>query len=833
MKILVRVHEWLRRVSEQKDTSVHETVVSILMDCQQGAMELGLMVEEAEEQGHPLIALLEEYCEWMFRIYQLLAERNGTSQLNKVYKKLNRILAQIENSVNNDIKEHLEVVFLPYKASMWDSLESVWEAADQDELCDAYVIPVPYYDKNPDGSFRSMHYEGDQYPAYVSVTDYRDYDFAARRPDIVFIHNPYDKYNYVTSVEPFFYSTNLKQYTDMLVYIPYFVLGEIDPEDVDSVKSIENFCTCPGVFYSDKVIVQSENMRQIYIKVLMEMDGSDIRKNYWEQKISGLGSPKMDKVLNTKSKEADIPEEWLNVICREDGSRKKIIMYNNGVSALLRHNEYMITKIRDVLRTFKEQQEEVALLWRPHPLIEATISSLRPSLWNDYKKIVEQYQAEGWGIYDDSAELDRAILLSDGYYGDRSSVVSLYQKTEKPLMLQNVYALPENNVSLAMDNVAEYEGEWWFLAIKDSGIYRMNKQTFEASLVIRLPQDEDPDNLMPHYGKIYIYNHKIFVIPWAPVRIAVYDIRLHCLRYIDYEKECYNRGMVFCDGIINDNKLYVIPCASENLLCIDMDTEKVVGISLDRSAGDKQYKHYYAFGSVFSDGKNIYMSMLLENKIISFDMETHQVKVYQSELLTDGCTGICGDEENVWIIPRKADRIILWKRNEHIAKVIDRFPCGYYPGHWSFHKAVLCENYICLLPREANMCIVINRKTEALKCLDLETEKQDVTENPYDKYLRYSHVWEERGIMYIVNTRYGSVYCISEENIENVDEVCRIKLADENNICVQLEGRVERENRFENLHTFIEVIKQNVKEQQDCSVHPSGSLAWEYLKNEC
>ena len=214
-------------------------------------------------------------------------------------------------------------------------------------------------------------------------------------------------------------------------------------------------------------------------------------------------------------------------------------------------------------------------------------------------------------------------------------------------------------------------------------------------------------------------------------------------------------------------------------------------------------------------------------------METHQVKVYQSELLTDGCTGICGDEENVWIIPRKADRIILWKRNEHIAKVIDRFPCGYYPGHWSFHKAVLCENYICLLPREANMCIVINRKTEALKCLDLETEKQDVTENPYDKYLRYSHVWEERGIMYIVNTRYGSVYCISEENIENVDEVCRIKLADENNICVQLEGRVERENRFENLHTFIEVIKQNVKEQQDCSVHPSGSLAWEYLKNEC
>ena len=27
-------------------------------------------------------------------------------------------------------------------------LESVWQAADSDPYCDAYVIPIPYYDKN-------------------------------------------------------------------------------------------------------------------------------------------------------------------------------------------------------------------------------------------------------------------------------------------------------------------------------------------------------------------------------------------------------------------------------------------------------------------------------------------------------------------------------------------------------------------------------------------------------------------------------------------------------------------------------------------------------------
>ena len=51
---------------------------------------------------------------------------------------------------------------------------------------------------------------------------------------------------------------------------------------------------------------------------------------------------------------------------------------------------------------------------------------------------MEQYKEEGWGIYDDTADMDRAVVLSDGYYGDWSSLVQLYQKTGKPAMIQDV-----------------------------------------------------------------------------------------------------------------------------------------------------------------------------------------------------------------------------------------------------------------------------------------------------------------------------------------------------------------------------------------------------------
>lgn len=98
----------------------------------------------------------------------------------------------------------------------------------------------------------------------------------------------------------------------------------------------------------------------------------------------------------------------------------------------------MLEKIKDVFRVFEENHEEMALLWRPHPLIKATIESMRPKLWKEYQEIVERYKTEGWGIYDDSADLDRAVCLSDAYYGDWSSIVYLYQKTGKLIMMQNV-----------------------------------------------------------------------------------------------------------------------------------------------------------------------------------------------------------------------------------------------------------------------------------------------------------------------------------------------------------------------------------------------------------
>ena len=175
----------------------------------------------------------------------------------------------------------------------------------------------------------------------------------------------------------------------------------------------------------------------LFRSVLTEEYGEATR-NEWEKKILGLGSPKFDKVQSIGKNDVEIPESWQKIIRKPDGSRKKIILYNTSVSALLQNEDQMLAKMKSVFQTFLEAKDDVALLWRPHPLIEATINSMRPGLREKYYNIVEEYKEAGWGIYDDSPELDRAIALCDAYYGDQSSLVQLCQEAGKPIMIQDV-----------------------------------------------------------------------------------------------------------------------------------------------------------------------------------------------------------------------------------------------------------------------------------------------------------------------------------------------------------------------------------------------------------
>lgn len=438
--LLSEKHELIKKANIIGEYGI---VSKMLCECQEDAIRLGTMIEEALSDN-VTVAVLEKYCEFMYQSHECIndAANNGTNlesnAISVMNSSLDEMLFSISECTRKDLmKVRSEIVFLPFKASLWDSFDSVWRAAVNDEKCDVYVIPIPYYYKMPDGTYGEMNYDKDAFPSYVNITRYDQFDFAAHHPDVIYIHNPYDEFNQTTTVHSFFYSKNLKKYTNELVYIPYFKTAEIGENDERMRDSLKYFVLMPGIVNADKVIVQSENMRNEYIETLVKWAGEETRR-IWENKIFGTGSPKDDYLKNVTKQDIKIPDEWADIIRKKDGSYKKIVLFTISISSVLQYEDRLIEKLRKVLDTFSENQGEIALVWQHNPLIESTLETLNMPLFKEFHDIVEQFKKGNYGIYDESHNTDRAVALSDAYYGDTCRMVQICRMAGKPVMIMKV-----------------------------------------------------------------------------------------------------------------------------------------------------------------------------------------------------------------------------------------------------------------------------------------------------------------------------------------------------------------------------------------------------------
>lgn len=408
--------------------------INILCDCQESAIELGNSIENVNGMNTQTVKELEKYCELVYQTVMKI------QQENKICNDILDCIKNVKVIYDKEFEEKLEVVFLPYKSSMWDSMESIWLEANGDDGCDAYVVPIPYYDRNSDTSFGEMHWEGDKYPDSVRITRYDEYDIEKHQPDVIFIHNPYDENNYITSVHPDFYSSKLRNYTDNVIYVPYYILPG-PPQEVD-----ESFVLVSGVGNANKVFVQNEEVREFYIKTLCKYV-KEVPSSIWENKIVAIGSPKTDKIINMDKEKLTVPSEWLSAI-----EGKKVIFFNTNVSLLLKNPEHIIDNLKRIFSIINKRPQ-FAVIWREHPLTMSTLSSMRTDIKEDYLKLRKQFIEEKWGVMDETPEPHLAMALSDCYYGAGGSLTAIYPVTGKPVMMMD-YLYP-NQTSNEVINIEE------------------------------------------------------------------------------------------------------------------------------------------------------------------------------------------------------------------------------------------------------------------------------------------------------------------------------------------------------------------------------------------
>ena len=433
LSVLENAHVGLYKLLMIQDA---ETAVQLLLKCQECAISLGNKAESMLTDCEDLIHSLEEYCEIIFQIYQMLQQGevlNGEG----VFALLQEQLHVIKNQYSKEYNKKKKVVFIVDKANRWKSLKSVWEAAKDDRNNIVSVIVIPYFYKRLDGTVLEQHYEIDLFPKELDVMDYRQCNLEQYQPDIIFINNPYDQYNFLTAVHPAYYSSNLVKYTDKLVYIPWFTLTEFTREDERGWQSMQHFVTVPGVVNADKVYVQSEQMKEAYVEYLTDWAGENTRE-IWEEKISGIDSTLMEQEGIDKDEiELLIPEEWKSVLDKRDGSRKKILLYNISATGFVEHGMKAVGKLKSVLQTVKESAENVALIWHLNKELELVLKKSYFELWKAYEQITEEYKSEAWGIYADNQDIQTLVSICDAYYGDACALSQAMVIAKKPVMIQN------------------------------------------------------------------------------------------------------------------------------------------------------------------------------------------------------------------------------------------------------------------------------------------------------------------------------------------------------------------------------------------------------------
>ncbi len=688
------VHEQIKKYIEQGSI---QPAMDLLENCQASGITVGTLIEKAEGEGHRAVVLLEEYCELIYQFHQELEKNYKEINKNKVYKQLRQKLIKVTNSVRNDIQIRIEAVFLPYKASMWDSLESVWMAADADPDCDAYVIPIPYYDKNPDGSFREMHYEADQYPMYVPITKYNEFDFEQHRPDMIYIHNPYDDMNLVTSIHPFFFSENIKKFTDKLVYIPYYTT---------SGGMSEGQSLCPAYINADYIVIQSERYRKFFDERISD------------SKFLALGSPKFDSVIHKCQNPPSFPAEWkLSDAQLEKMKDKRVYFYNTSIGGMLGNTDIFLKKVRYVFDIFKGR-EDVCLLWRPHPLMESTFDSMRKEYRSQYDTLKKEFVQEKIGILDENPDIEMSIALSDAYIGDSAtSVTSLFGVVGKPLFILNNYidSLPEEDdwrgekITIGFD----MWGNDRYQVTNSNQLWFSEKNDYHYKFYMDLGSGYSGGG---YYIRAIEIKDKIYVIPSNAQHLLV--IKNKKIKKVSFKEEITKRG-AFCSYWYNDKYIFLVPKQYPFLIRFNIETEE-----LNYIARTKQFHVRNINGEWNAGGFCCYENELVfaspeDSSFLFMDIDTLQIrKVVCNSKHNSGIRTIILDGENLWLIPLRGMVLTCWNPKTGEIKEYDQVPSNFKSIKWPYD---VCSD------EKTFGVMVFSKKEDSFP----ENSKEEIVISPY------------------------------------------------------------------------------------------------------
>ena len=414
-------------IYEQAESSYQRGAKSEVREYFQGSIQLaedyGTLVEHVKGENsitaQTIVACLEEYCELLYQCFEKYDKENVPMDFHIIGDSLEAV----RKATGKYIAKRKEVVFFTTGPDKWSGLRPYYEKESAEEDTDVYVIPLPVMTRDYFGRIieeNGMSYSADaaDYPGVSPehIADYEAFDITIHAPERIYIQDPYDGVNPYLTVPPADYASELRKYTDELIFVPFGRTSEFTESDINDIYNMKSYVLAPGIIYSDKVFVQSENIRDLYIRKLTSFAGDDT-SDIWKNKVS------VRKVISDAA--------------GESGGRK-CLLFCIGIGEM--------TENPGIAEGLKKK---IGIIADAEGGINASIV-LYPHNRNIWKKADEELAGKVFDVIDDAVshkgfrflppamkDPDMAAEKFDAYYGSPSPFVPAFSSKGKPVMISN------------------------------------------------------------------------------------------------------------------------------------------------------------------------------------------------------------------------------------------------------------------------------------------------------------------------------------------------------------------------------------------------------------
>lgn len=390
-------------------------------------------------------------------------------------------------------------------------------------------------------------------------------------------------------------------------------------------------------------------------------------KEYVKKAEETLGSVNADiaESIEARKESKEIPEQWLPIVLREDGSRKTLILCANDPAQYAANGVKALKAWKQVLEEFKARKDDFTLWWRPSPVMRKVLDQVSPELGGQYQQILNDYKSEGWGICDETEKQGCAVENCDAYYGDMTAIMQPFQNNEKPMMLACINREAYYDIRADMHDI--YMRNYIYFSCPDfvmdgEKLYFPNS-TFNALVVVdtntcmverMIPFKNKSLKEKDLHLKCCRRGNKIYFLPVGVGTIHVYDME-------SGEQEVYELEGGFGEEIegftwdyhLWKDEIYLLPCGG--------------GMGVWKFGSDGRLSREKWWEAPFH-GKFFYHGSMDEQSFFSLESQTgyltitdlgsHETKNY--ELSDERVYRMAYDGNDLWYIGCDSADIVRW-----------------------------------------------------------------------------------------------------------------------------------------------------------------------------